>query len=156
MAHVPILRLRSGRDRSLRRRHPWVYSGAIAAVEGGPAAGDIVRLVDDDGGFLAWAYFNERSQICARVLDWDESTTIDDRWWLGRIKGSVGWRRDLPTLQGSDFCRLVHSEADGLPGLVVDRYGEWLVVQVLTVPVIGSVYVPAGILCAVASSSHSA
>jgi 23S rRNA (cytosine1962-C5)-methyltransferase len=132
MAHVPTLKLRSDRDRSLRRRHPWVFSGAVAAVEGGPAAGDIVRLVDHGGEFLAWAYFNERSKICARVLDWDESASIDDAWWFRCVEGAVRRRRDLPTLRGCDVCRLVHSEADGLPGLVVDRYGDWLVVQVLT------------------------
>jgi 23S rRNA (cytosine1962-C5)-methyltransferase len=132
MTNIPILRLGRGRDRSLRRRHPWVYSGAIASVEGKPPPGAIVRLVGHDGGFLAWAYFNERSQIRARVLDWDESASIDESWWRRSIASAVQRRRDLPELEGCDVSRLIHSEADGLPGLVVDRYGEWLVVQVLT------------------------
>lgn len=132
MAKVPILELRSDRDRSLRRRHPWVYSGAVARVEGEPGAGGVVRVVDRQGAFLAWGYTNYKSQIRARVLDWDESARIDDAWWRRRVRESIERRRDLPALDACDACRLVHSEADGLPGLVVDRYGEWLVVQALT------------------------
>jgi 23S rRNA (cytosine1962-C5)-methyltransferase len=132
IADVPIVRLRRDRDRSLRRRHPWVYSGAIAAIAGEPSSGDIVRVVDHTGAFLGWAYFNERSKIRARILDWDPNASIDHSWWRRRIEASIARRRELPSLRGTDAFRLVHSEADGLPGLVVDRYGQWLVVQALT------------------------
>lgn len=129
---APIVRLQKDRDRSLRRRHPWVFSGAVARVEGEAAPGDVVRLVDHQGQFLAWAYFNPRSQILARVLDWEETASINDSWWRRRVAESVERRRDLPGLRSCDVRRLVYSEADGLPGLVVDRYGQWLVIQVLT------------------------
>ena len=132
MVRIPTVELRKDRDRSLRRRHPWVYSGASAGVDGEPAPGEIVRVVGHRGAFLAWAYFNHGSQLRARVLECDDSATISYAWWRRRIEESVERRRGLPPLAGCDFYRLVHSEADGLPGLVVDRYGDWLVVQVLT------------------------
>jgi 23S rRNA (cytosine1962-C5)-methyltransferase len=132
MARVPIVRLHKDRDRSLRRRHPWVYSGAVERVEGEPGSGGVIRLVDHQGQFLGWAYFNARSQILARVLDWEESASINDSWWRSRVIESIDRRRDLPALRECNVCRLVHSEADGVPGLIVDRYGEWLVVQALT------------------------
>jgi 23S rRNA (cytosine1962-C5)-methyltransferase len=132
MADVSTIWLVKGRDRSLRRRHPWIYSGAIARVEGSPARGEVARVVDHKGAFLAWAYYNNRSQIHARVLDWDEDASIDEAWWLARVKEAVERRRDLPSLKSSDVCRLVYSESDGLPGLIVDRYGDYLVVQVHT------------------------
>lgn len=132
MPKSPVVRLQPDRDRSLRRRHPWLYSGAVARVEGEPAAGDIVRLVDHEGEFLGWAYFNQRSQILARVVDWNESASINDAWWRRRIAETVERREEIPSLRGCNVCRLVHSEADGLPGLIVDRYGDWLVVQSLT------------------------
>jgi 23S rRNA (cytosine1962-C5)-methyltransferase len=132
MADVSSIWLWKDRDRSLRRRHPWVYSGAIARVDGDPAPGEVARILDHKGLFLAWAYHNKRSQIHARVLDWDETASIDEAWWFRRVREAVERRRDLPSLEGSSVCRLVHSEADGLPGLVVDRYGDHLVIQVLT------------------------
>jgi len=132
MTDVSTIRLVKGRDRSLRRRHPWIYSGAIARVEGDPARGEVARVVDHKGTFLAWAYYNNRSQIHARVLDWDEDASIDEAWWLARVNEAIERRRDLPSLKSSDVCRLVYSESDGLPGLIVDRYGEYLVVQVHT------------------------
>jgi 23S rRNA (cytosine1962-C5)-methyltransferase len=132
MADVSTIHLLKDRDRSLKRRHPWIYSGAIARIEGDPAPGEVVRVVDHKGEFLAWAYHNKRSQIHARVLDWDETASIDEAWWLSRVKEAVERRRDLPGLKGSNVCRLIHAEADELPGLVVDRYGDYLVVQVLT------------------------
>jgi 23S rRNA (cytosine1962-C5)-methyltransferase len=132
MTDVSTIWLAKGRDRSLRRRHPWIYSGAIARVDGNPARGEVARVVDHKGAFLAWAYHNNRSQIHARVLDWDEDASIDEAWWLARVKEAIERRRDLPSLKSSDVCRLVYSESDGLPGLIVDRYGDYLVVQVHT------------------------
>ncbi len=132
MTDLSTIWLAKDRDRSLKRRHPWIYSGAIARVEGSPSRGEVVRVVDHKGDFLAWAYHNNRSQIHARVLDWDEAASIDEAWWHSRVNEAIERRRDLPGLEGSDVCRLVYSEADALPGLIVDRYGGYLVIQVHT------------------------
>lgn len=109
-----------------------MFSGAISGIEGDPEPGAIVRVLDHEDQFLAWAYFNRRSQIQARVLDWDDSAVIDDEWWRRRIGEAIERRRDLPGLEGVDVYRLVYAEADSLPGLIVDRYAEFLVVQALT------------------------
>lgn len=132
MTDTPTLRIRRDRDRSLRRRHPWVYSGAVEGVQGEPGSGDVVRVADHEGAFLGWAYYNDRSKIRARILDWDPSASIDDAWWRARVRACAARRRDLPELRDCDVYRVVHSEADGLPGLVVDRYADWVVVQALT------------------------
>ncbi len=124
--------IRGGRDRSLRRRHPWVFSGAIDRVEGDPGSGDIVRVVKSDGEFVAWAYFNPRSQIHARVLDWNEDVVINEGWWRERIKRAIAHRGDIPSLGDTDVYRMVHAEADGLPGFIVDRYADFLVIQAST------------------------
>ena len=132
LSDVSTIWLLKDRDRSLKRRHPWIYSGAIGRVEGSPSRGDVVRVVDHSGDFVAWAYHNDRSQIHARVLDWNESAAIDESWWSSRVKEAVERRRDLPGLARTDVCRLVYSESDGLPGLIVDRYGDYLVIQAHT------------------------
>ncbi len=85
MSTNAVITLRKGRDRSLRRRHPWIYSGAIAAVEGDPAGGGVVRVVDHKKTFVAWAYFNPASKLRARVLDWNEDASIDEDWWRARV-----------------------------------------------------------------------
>jgi 23S rRNA (cytosine1962-C5)-methyltransferase len=128
----PTIRLKRDKDRSLRRRHPWVFSGAIASVEGSPAAGDVVAIHDADDRFIAWGYYNTASKIQARVLDWQKSATIDDEWWRRRLLGAVGARDREPSLRDATACRLVFSEVDGLPGLIVDRYGAFVVTQCLT------------------------
>ncbi|MDH3217375.1 MAG: class I SAM-dependent rRNA methyltransferase [Candidatus Krumholzibacteria bacterium] len=129
---TPQVRLKKTRDRSLRRRHPWLYSGAIDKVEGDPEMGGIVRVVDDRGAFLAWGYFNPLSKIQVRILDWQESSLIDEEWWRCRLRRSLDMRRKLPSLRSANACRLVYSEADGLPGLIVDKYLDYIVVQVLS------------------------
>ncbi len=116
----------------MRRRHPWIFSGAVAGVEGGVKAGDTVRIVDHAGKFLAQGYYSSGSQIRARVLDWREDVTIDDAWWHEMTTTAVARRADVPSLAGTNLMRLVHGEADGLPGLIVDRYGAFAVFQALT------------------------
>lgn len=124
--------LKKGRERSLRRRHPWVYSGAIDRVAGDPTAGDVVRVHDHAGNCAGWGYFNPRSKIQVRVLDWNEQAVIDESWWRARLSRAVEMRRTMRSVVGATAQRLVYAEADGLPGLIVDRYGDYLVVQCLT------------------------
>jgi 23S rRNA (cytosine1962-C5)-methyltransferase len=120
---LPALRLKPGRDKSLRERHPWVFSGAIAAVEGDPASGETVELMRDDGKFVARAAFSPSSQIRARVWTFDEREAVDGVFFARRIARAVAMRAPMLDTRHTG-CRLVHGEADGLPGVVADRYGE--------------------------------
>lgn len=123
--------IRPGREKSLRHRHPWVFSGAIAGVSGEPAPGEVVDLRDARGGFLGRGYYNEASRICVRVLAWEERT-IDAAFWHERVSAAVARRAALAADPASDAYRLVHAEADLLPGLIADRYGDVVVAQLLT------------------------
>ncbi|HEY2254395.1 MAG TPA: 23S rRNA (cytosine(1962)-C(5))-methyltransferase RlmI, partial [Variovorax sp.] len=116
---MKLLRLRPGKERSLLRRHPWVFESAIA--KGGGDAGETVRIESDEGRFLAWAAFSPHSKIRARAWSFDEAARIDAAFVAARVAAAVQ-ARALFDLQ-SDGLRLVHGEADGLPGLIVDRYG---------------------------------
>ena len=127
-----VVRLRPGRDKSLLRRHPWVFSGAIERVQGDPADGETVRLEDAGGQFLAWGAFSSKSQIRARIWSRNEHESIDQHFLRLRLERSIR-RRDGYLIPGeTDAVRLVHGESDGLPGLVVDRYGDVLVAQFLS------------------------
>jgi 23S rRNA (cytosine1962-C5)-methyltransferase len=126
---MPRLHLKPGREKSLRQHHPWIFSGAIARVEGEPSSGATVEVLDAQGAFLAWAAFSPQSQIRARVWSFEAKERIDAAFFARRIAAAIAAR--APWLAGSDAARLIHGEADGLPGLVVDRYGEVLVIQVL-------------------------
>ncbi len=127
--------LRPGRERSVLRWHPWVFSGAIERVEGAPSDGDIVDVRDARGNWLARGYFNRRSQIVVRLLTWDAEEDIGTDFWRRRLERSIARRQNLLSSPHTTACRLVHAESDGLPGLVVDRYGDTLVVQFLTLGV---------------------
>lgn len=125
---MKVLRLRPGKERSLQRRHPWVFESAIA--KGGGDAGETVRIESDEGKFLAWAAFSPHSKIRARAWSFDEKQRIDAAFFATRVASAVA-ARQLFDLR-SDGVRLVHGEADGLPGLIVDRYGDTLVAQFLS------------------------
>lgn len=131
----PVVVLKAGRERSLLRRHPWVFDGAIAHVGGQPADGAIVDVHDQAGNWLARGYLNRRSQIAVRLLTWDPTETIDGGFWRQRLARAVAGRAALLHSPDTTAFRLVHAESDGLPGLVVDRYGDFLVVQFLTLGV---------------------
>jgi len=122
---MKTLRLKPGKEKSLLRRHPWVFESAIA--RGGADAGETVRVESHDGQFLAWAAFSPSSQIRARAWSFVETQRIDAVFLASLCARAVGARRYFD-LQ-SDGIRLVHGEADGLPGLIVDRYGDTLVAQ---------------------------
>jgi 23S rRNA (cytosine1962-C5)-methyltransferase len=119
------LRLKAGKERSLARGHPWIFESAIA--RGGADAGETVRIESDAGDFLAWAAYSPQSKIRARVWSFEQTQRIDAAFFEARIASSVRARTRFDVK--SDGLRLIHGEADGLPGLVVDRYGEVLVAQ---------------------------
>ena len=122
------VRLREGKERSLLRRHPWVFEGSIA--KGRADAGETVRVEAHDGRFLAWGAFSPTSQIRVRAWSFDESERIDAELFRRRVQRAVALRGRLAV--ASNGVRLVHGEADGLPGLIVDRYGELLCAQFLS------------------------
>ena len=124
--------LKKGREKSLRHRHPWIYSGAIESVDGSPESGEIVNIVSARGDFLACGYCNENSRISVRVLAWDEGITIDESWWRERITAAVEARAVLAADDATNAYRVVHAEADLLPGLVIDRYDAVVVIQFRT------------------------
>lgn len=122
--------LRAGREKSLQRRHPWIFSGAIERVDGAPVSGDTLPVRDAAGDFLAWAAYNPDSQITARVWSWREEENIDAGFFRGRIANAFAARSELKLADKSNGMRLIHAESDGLPGLIVDRYGDVLVMQI--------------------------
>ena len=126
---TPQLTLKQGRERSLLRRHPWIFSGAIAEVRGAPHTGDSVGVRASDGSFLAWAAYSPASQIRARVWSFDETEIPGPDLFERRIAAALALRRAEIPSETTDALRLVHGESDGLPGLVADRYADTLVVQ---------------------------
>ena len=120
--------LKAGREKSLKRRHPWVFSGAVAKVQGNPGPGETIGLWSATGEFLAVAAYSPASQIVARVWGWKERA-IDRAFFDEHIKRAVEQRRTLLQDTDTDAVRLVHGESDGLPGVVADRYGDTVVLQ---------------------------
>ena len=120
--------LKPGREKSVKRRHPWVFSGAVAKVQGKPAPGETLEVRAASGEFLAVAAYSPDSQIVARVWDWSERA-IDGAFFTERIGKAVAERRALVDAAATDAYRLLHGESDGLPGVVADRYGDTLALQ---------------------------
>jgi len=117
------------RARPFYGRHPWVYAGAIGAVEGEPADGDVVDLVSDAGDFVARGLYNGRSKIRVRLYTWDAERQLDDAFFRDRLSSALRLRTALGMDGVGQARRLVFSEGDGLSGLTIDRYDRWLVVQ---------------------------
>lgn len=117
--------------KSIDRHHPWIFSGAISSAKGDPEDGDILKLVAPNGKFAARGYWNRQSQIRVRILSWDEGELIDSDFWEKRLRQAIETRKSLanPT---NTARRLINAENDYIPGLIVDQYGEWLVLQALT------------------------
>ena len=125
---MKVITLRDGKERSLLRLHPWVFQGSVGS--GKADAGETVRVESSDGRFLAWAAYSPSSMIRVRVWSFDEAERIDAAFFERRIARAIALRARLPI--ESDGVRLIHGEADGLPGLIVDRYGDVLSAQFLS------------------------
>ena len=119
--------LKKGKEKSLLRRHPWVYDTAVERVVGKPMAGDTVRVLSRDGRFLAWAAYSPASTLRARCWSYREDAVIDDAWFERKVREAILFRE--PLRSRTNAIRLIFGEADGLPGLIVDQYGDWLVTQ---------------------------
>ena len=148
--------LKRGREKSVLNRHPWLFSGAIDRVEGEPQPGDLVQVLDGNGRFLSTGYYNPHSQIRVRLLSWNVDEQIDEGFWNGRLQQATAHRQQLNLEPTTTAYRLVNAEADGLPGLIVDRYGDFLVMQSLTagieaqketiLPLLNKIWQPKGIV----------
>jgi len=127
--------IQKGREKPIIQQHPWIFSGAIDAVHDDPAPGDIVTVVSHNGRFLARGYWNPKSQIQVRILTWQDEP-VDDDWWRRMQARAINGRALLNTTIERDGMaaayRLVNAESDYLPGLIVARYHNWLVLQSLT------------------------
>ncbi len=128
--------LKRGRAKPVLQRHPWVFSGAIARVEGDPADGDVVDVLDAGRNWLGRGYLNRHSQIRVRLLTWEQAEPVDRAFWRRRLERAIRARRPLAKAPATNAYRLIYAESDYLPGLIVDRYGEWLLVQFLTLGVV--------------------
>ena len=130
MTAPPRVVLKSRRALPFFYRHPWVFAGAIARIDGNLDAGSEVVVTSHSGELIARGLFNPQSNIQVRLYSWDAERPLDRRFWAERIDKAIELRtnldRDSPQ---NSAVRLIYSEADGLSGLIVDRYGEWLVVQ---------------------------
>jgi 23S rRNA (cytosine1962-C5)-methyltransferase len=127
------IRIKPGREKSLLRRHPWIFSGAITTPHETYDLGETVDVLDSGGNFLARAAYSPQSKIRARVWSWTPGQAIDEAFFRGKIAAALAFRKSLIAGQGeSEAIRLIYAESDGLPGLIVDRYGDTLVFQVLT------------------------
>ena len=121
--------LKKGKEKAALQRHPWVFSGALEKVKGKPEDGDVVKVFAFDNEFLAYGYFNSNSRVAVRLLEWDETQTIDHNWYQNRLKQAIASRQFILSEQ-TNTCRLVFSEADFLPGLIVDQYADFLSLQI--------------------------
>ncbi|GGI23161.1 class I SAM-dependent rRNA methyltransferase [Pedobacter mendelii] len=123
--------LKKGKEKAALQRHPWVFSGALEKIKGKPEDGDVVKVFAFDNEFLAYGYFNGNSRVAVRLLEWDETQTIDKNWYQNRLKQAIASRKFILSAE-TNTCRLVFSEADFLPGLIVDKYADFLSLQILS------------------------
>jgi 23S rRNA (cytosine1962-C5)-methyltransferase len=129
---MPSVILKPRRERSLLRRHPWVFSGAIARIEGQPESGETLEVLSADGTWLARGAYSPQSQIPIRVWSFDAEEAPSAEFFRRRLERAVDARPAKLTREGQAACRVVHAESDALPGVVVDRYADFLVCQFLT------------------------
>jgi 23S rRNA (cytosine1962-C5)-methyltransferase len=129
---VATVTLHKDKERPVQQRHPWIFSGAVADVKGFVGKGDVVDVHSASGDWLARGTWGANSQIRVRLHTWDPSEPLDADLFRGRLTRAVQSRANLPGYAPEDARRLVFAESDGLPGIIVDQFGEYLVVQLLT------------------------
>jgi 23S rRNA (cytosine1962-C5)-methyltransferase len=127
-----VITLKSGRDKSVRQRHPRLFASAIKAVDGQPRDGDVVDVHDNKGDWLARGIINQQAQIAVRVLTWDPAEAIDATFWERRVSASIERRTRDPLLRRTDARRLIFAESDGLPGVIADDYAGHVVLEIST------------------------
>lgn len=139
------LYLAKGREKSLQRRHPWVFSGAVLRVEGKANSGETIDIVDNQGKWLARGAYSPQSQIRARVWTFNQDEEINIDFFIRRLQQAQSWRNWLAKRDGLDGYRLIAGESDGMPGITIDRFQNYLVLQLLSA---GAEYQRAALLSA--------
>lgn len=137
--------LAKGREKSLLRRHPWVFSGAVTRVEGNAASGETIDVCDFQGKWLARAAFSPQSQIRARVWTFDQQEAVDRDFFINRLQTAQQWRTWLAERDDLTGYRLIAGESDGMPGITIDRFQGFIVLQLLSA---GAEYQRANLLAA--------
>lgn len=127
--------LKPGRDKPIRQKHPWIFSGSIRHIPGDVPDGEIAYVYSSQNEWLAQGYLNRQSQIQVRLLSWSNDEPIDDAFWERRLAQAIAGRRSLADSQETTAYRLVNGENDYLPGLVVDRFDDYLVLQAGTLAI---------------------
>lgn len=130
--NMPSVKLKKGRDKSFNRKHPWIFSGAIDSVKDVNSNGETVDIISGDGKFLGYGSYSSHSQISVRVLSFNPDEKIDLDFFHMRMKDAAEFRKQIITDKTTNAFRLVNAESDSLPGLVVDKYGDYLVCQFLS------------------------
>lgn len=123
--------LKRGKEKAVLQKHPWVFSGALQQINGKPLNGELVEVLSFDKEFLAYGHFNGQSRVAIRILEWQKENTVNENWWRSRIQKAIKSRENILS-KNNTTCRLIYSESDYLPGLIVDKYDSYLSVQILT------------------------
>lgn len=141
------IKLRKGKEKAVLQRHPWVFSGALEKIKGAPENGDVVKVINANNEFLAYGYFNDQSRVAVRLLEWDEDKAINEDWYAQKIIAAIALRAHLLSNKETNAYRLIFSEADFLPGLIVDKYADFLSVQILSTGIESAKAIIIDILC---------
>ena len=121
--------LHKGKDKAAWQLHPWVFSGAINKVIGKVSNGDVVSVYNQDDEFIAYGLYNNTSRVAVRLLEWNPTNEINEQWWRGRVQKAITNRQHL-LFEKNDTVRLVFAEADFIPGLIADKYADFISIQV--------------------------
>ena len=127
------LRLKINREKSVVRKHPWIFSGAVQAVVGNPGSGETVRVISAEGEDLGYGAYSPQSSICVRMWNFDVQQEIDEAFIANKMRIAISLRNSRNFFNiDNNSCRVINAESDGVPGLIVDMYADLLVVQFLS------------------------
>lgn len=129
---MPSIKLKKGRDKSFNRKHPWIFSGAVDSVKDVNTNGETVDIISGDGKFLGYGSYSSHSQISVRVLSFNPDEKIDKTFFKQRIENAILFRKQIINYELTNSYRLINAESDSLPGLVVDKYADFIVCQFLS------------------------
>ena len=126
------VKLKKNRQKSLERKHPWVFSGAIDQIKEIPRNGETVKVISFDGKFLGWAAYSTKSQISLRIWSFKESEIINSTFFKEKFLQSLELRKQIIEISNTNAYRLINAESDAFPGLIVDKYNDFIVCQFLS------------------------
>ncbi len=130
--NIPIIKLKPGREHSLLRKHPWVFSGAIEQIGGNPSSGDLVQVISTEHQVIGWGSFSPVSQIRVRMWSFDEESMPNEELIYNRINSAISLRKSLPDFKQTNALRLIHAESDLLPGIIADKFDDVVIVHLHT------------------------